>query len=726
MERLRPVCVLLALAIVTPLASGTKSKVWQQNEARHYERAVMQRVVLSAEGAVRLSRPLVSMASLDVSHIWAVAAEKDGFLYAATGSQGKLYKISPQGEVSLAYQSKDSQMLSLAVTANGTVYAGTGPSGTIVKLTPEGDASVFVQTSESYVWALAWDEAKQELYAGTGPQGRIYRIRANGEMTLHYTTRQEHVLCLAMGPQGTVYAGTGQKGVVYRIDGKGQGTVMLEVPQPEVKTLLVRGETIYVGTSSPHRRNTAARTSGGGGTQVGMSGAVTEPQTADSKPPSEQGSVRVNSSTKPIPAPTLGGSSLAVPGMAPPSGKENSVYRLTAQGSVREVFRIKAMITCLAEKNGKLLIGTGATGQIFEMNEEERDFTELTRVEEGHILGLCPQADGWLVATGDPGKLYTFRHGYAKSGSVISEVYDAKSVSKWGAIRWKGETPRGTSLSVAVRSGNVAEPDDTWSAWSDEETNPVQATAKAPPGRYLQYRVTLQTDDTTVSPTFRGVEIRYQQVNQAPVLGVIEIVPPEAGPDKPKRLRIRWTAADSNEDELLYTVSLRKEGWPQWVEIASDVDKPECEWDATALPSGTYQVRVTASDRKDNAEEEALTDTRTSANFVLDQTPPAVTIKAMRLDGDRAVIDAEAKDEHSALASAMISVDGQKWTNVFPTDGLFDDKQKKFHFKTPPLKPGTHVVVLRVVDAAGNTGATDTVFEVRVKTLSAARLNVPE
>ena len=49
-------------------------------------------------------------------------------------------------------------------------------------------------------------------------------------------------------------------------------------------------------------------------------------------------------------------------------------------------------------------------------------------------------------------------------------------------------------MTVAVRSGNVAEPDDTWSDWSAEQTDPQQAVVAAPAARFLQYRVTLTTD----------------------------------------------------------------------------------------------------------------------------------------------------------------------------------------------------------------------------------------
>src|SRR5207245_11399614 len=88
----------------------------------------------------------------------------------------------------------------------------------------------------------------------------------------------------------------------------------------------------------------------------------------------------------------------------------------------------------------------------------------------------------------------------------------------------------------------------------------------------------------------------------------------------------------------------------------------------------------------------------------------AVTLKTAGMDGDQAIIEATATDPMVRLTMATFSVNGKKWINVFPTDGLFDSKTETFRFKTEALKPGTYVVVLRVRDAAGNIGSGDVVF----------------
>jgi hypothetical protein len=289
-------------------------------------------------------------------------------------------------------------------------------------------------------------------------------------------------------------------------------------------------------------------------------------------------------------------------------------------------------------------------------------------------------------------------------------------ISRWGALRWKADTPAGTAVTLAVRSGNVAEPDETWSDWSAEQTDPERAAVAAPPARFLQYRVTLTSDDPAATPALHGLTLRYSTTNQAPEVNKVEVPDLDAANlENPKKLKFKWSAIDPNEDELTYSLSVRKEGWKSWVLLEDDLDKTEYEWDTTTTPSGVYELKVVASDRRDNPAEDALTGERVSGPFVVSHTPPAVTVKVAGTDGDQVLLEATATDPLVRLTSASFAVNGKKWVNVFPTDGLFDSKAETFRFKTDALKPGTYVVVLRVHDAAGNTGSGDVVFTVQAR-----------
>jgi hypothetical protein len=703
------------LALAGPSPAG-KVKVWDHHAPAHYEKAQLKQAVVSSEGTLRLSRRLRPLADLDAAHVWDVVEDRAGNLFVATGDDGKLFKVAPDGKVSVAFAADDSEVLCLALAPDGSVYAGTGPAGHVVRVDPKGEARVIADVPDAYVWSLAVAPGGQTLYAGTGPRGRIYRLTPGGKPAVFYTTKQEHIHCLAVAPDGTLYAGTDKAGLVYRIDAQGKGFVLFSAPQSEVRSLVVTADAVYAGTSVPTKHHP------GGGTSAGAGSSTSTASAAGSQ------AVRVAAGRGAEAAATGGGSSSSseskdggkggsTTAPAAPAAGENSVYRLGPDGSVREVFREKAMVLSLLRQPGHLFVGTGMDGQLFEVDEAAHEHTEVARLDNGQVLCLGRRADGSIVVgTGDPGKLYALQDQFAARGSVVSEVLDAKLISRWGALRWKADTPSGTAVTIAVRSGNVAEPDETWSDWSAEQTDPERAVVSAPPARFLQYRVTLTSEDPAATPALHGLTLRYSTTNQAPEVGKVEVPDLDAANlENPKKLKFKWSATDPNEDELTYSLYVRKEGWKSWVLLEDDLDKTEYEWDSTTTPSGLYELKVVASDRRDNSAEDALVGERVSSPFVVSHTPPAVTVKVAGTDGDQVLLEATATDPLVRLTSASFAVNGKKWVNVFPSDGLFDSKTETFRFKTDALKAGTYVVVLRVRDAAGNTGAGDVVFTVQAR-----------
>src|SRR5205823_2132643 len=120
-------------------------------------------------------------------------------------------------------------------------------------------------------------------------------------------------------------------------------------------------------------------------------------------------------------------------------------------------------------------------------------------------------------------KLYVLKDQFAAKGTITSEVLDAGLISKWGSLRWRAHTPPRTSVTIAMRSGNVADPDETWSDWSAEETDSDAAIITAPTARFLQYRITLATEDDKATPALRTLTLRYATTNQAPEVTKVEV-----------------------------------------------------------------------------------------------------------------------------------------------------------------------------------------------------------
>jgi hypothetical protein len=120
-----------------------------------------------------------------------------------------------------------------------------------------------------------------------------------------------------------------------------------------------------------------------------------------------------------------------------------------------------------------------------------------------------------------------------------------------------------------------------------------------------------------------------------------------------------------------------------------------------------------ASDRTDNPDGTALTGSRQSSPFVVAHEPPQVTLRVVSVEGGKATLEASATSNLARLAGATFSVNGKKWENAFPTDGLFDGKDKKFRFVIETPQVGANVVVIRVKDVAANVGTADVVFTIK-------------
>ena len=181
------------------------------------------------------------------------------------------------------------------------------------------------------------------------------------------------------------------------------------------------------------------------------------------------------------------------------------------------------------------------------------------------------------------------------------------------------------------------------------------------------------------------------------------------GAARQTRLNLRWDASDPNDDDLTFTLTVRKEGWPEWIALSDEpITEKTFAWDTTAFPSGTYRAKVTASDRPSNSPEDALNRDRESVSFIVDHDPPAVKLTPSNR-GARITL----KDDLTRLVKADYALDGGHWAPVFPDDGLFDTSDEKITLSLPELKVGVHVLMVRATDSAGNVGTGDALLEVK-------------
>jgi hypothetical protein len=715
---------LVGLAVILGLAGRLQAKVetWRQEGPGAFAKAHRDGVVISDNGRVRLGHALAPLGAIGVERVWDLARTREGILLAASGDSGKVLGREPKPGATwnVVYDSGDSQVLALVVTPEGISYAGTGPTGQVVNLTDPKHPASRPDPKVQYIWDLACDQ-QGNLLAATGPSGQLWKRSTEGRWSLVYDSKASHLLCLAVGPDGSIYAGSDGEGLIYRVSRDGKATIIFDAPQSEIRTLLWGADgALYAGTAAEAGGGNTSRSSmflaqggapqlldgahadGGGGIPSGRSDEHVR-AAAMQAPPGGAGGPRPSAGRQP-----QGGSASPKPIAA----GDNAVYRLDADGVPREVLRFKALVHALAWVDDRLIVGTGPEGQLFEVRDHGHETAPIAKLDSGQVLSLLGEPDGTLlVGTGDPGTVVGLSPGFASSGSLVSEIHDTKLVSRFGTLSWRAERPSDTTIVVQSRSGNVGEPDETWSAWSAEQTDPAKAFTACPAGRFIQYRVKLATSNPRHSPELRSVSLSYRTANLAPEITRLEIPDLTAadGAAKQTRLNIRWEATDPNEDDLNYSLKVRKEGWPEWIRLDSEpLTEKTFAWDTTAFPSGSYHLKLTASDRPSNSASDALFRERESLVFLVDHDPPTVTVTPKESGASIAL-----KDTLTRLVKADYALDGGPWIPVFPDDELFDSSDENITLRIPDLKRGTHLIMIRTTDAAGNVGTGDALIEVK-------------
>jgi hypothetical protein len=186
---------------------------------------------------------------------------------------------------------------------------------------------------------------------------------------------------------------------------------------------------------------------------------------------------------------------------------------------------------------------------------------------------------------------------------------------------------------------------------------------------------------------------------------------PASGGEPPKHdsvVKVTWKVDNPDADPLRYRVAFRKEGQGQWRDATRPDEvhtKTELEWDTAALPEGKYRLRVEASDETANPPDQVQKHALESETVLVDNTPPR--IETLALTNRR--LHARVVDGTSPISRVEVAVDGKlDWRPLAPADGVFDTNDETVDSDISPLAPpGSHIVVVRAYDAAGNAVSRD-------------------
>ena len=243
-------------------------------------------------------------------YIWSLAVMNDGSLAVGTGDSGKLYRVRTAGanaESSLLVSTNQTHVISLAVTAQGDLIAGTDSGGLVLRVSPEGKTFALFDTqlreihalapaADGSIYALALSDAASASRASSTPvitqpqpaeggtpttsvtitaidesgapiQGQsgqtrsrsdvsnarsaVFRILPDGATDVVWSSAT--VTAFAIAPalqQGSVLIGTADKGRIYSVTNDGRDTLLLQSPEGQISSLLVRNDQIYAASSN--------------------------------------------------------------------------------------------------------------------------------------------------------------------------------------------------------------------------------------------------------------------------------------------------------------------------------------------------------------------------------------------------------------------------------------------------------------------------------------------
>jgi hypothetical protein len=665
--------------------------------------------------------------------IYSLVVAPDGaLLIGSSGEKGKVLQIDHPGEKPhTLFDAEGVQYIwSMLRTSDGNLYIATGPNGELFELKPDGTRTTILKTDDNNFICMLSD-GKDLLYIGSDPNGLVYRVnRKTHETFVMYDAQESEISALALDAKGNLFVGTseasdqptppedtGAKDKQGRPEG-GPGGVPIQAKPPANPTPPAMPnpspDPIPKLDVIPGARPAAKDAGDEPGNDKPGDPAPNDPNAPKSPDPN----AKPGNGT----GPTQQTPNAANAGQPTPQG--NAIYKIDPSGFVTEIFRGQVLILSLIERDGVLLAATGPDGLVYQVNPHEDETSVIAKVDAKQVTSLLRTSDGQIIlGTANVGGVASMGSGYATEGTYTSQVFDATQTSHFGKMQMHGHLPIGTTLTVATRSGNVKEATESnWSKWSDEQSAQEFVQTKSPAARFFQYRFTFSTTAESASPVVDDVDVAYLMPNLPPVIKGIKVTlgsanqqqppagdqpPPQPGAPAPtpngKIQTITWDASDPNNDALLFSLYYRDGESSPWILLKDRIKENTFEWDTRSVADGRYQVKVVASDAAVNPVGQGKTANRVSDTVVVNNTAPTIGDIKTSIDGTSVSIHLRAVDRTGTISAVDYAVDSsQDWQAATPSDTMFDGPESAASLTATKLSPGAHEIALRVTDNRGN------------------------
>jgi hypothetical protein len=681
---------------------------------------------------------IVDLAGRDADAVGAATCDASGNIYIATGPKGVIFRIKPDKTAEEYARFSEGHIYALALDPQGILFAGTSPDGKIYKIPKAGQTEVWFEPKQKFIWALEWRD--NALWAATGTQGKLWRITAAGQGSVVWDSDEPNLRSLFPLKKGGWLIGTEGRGLLVHLDPQNRAEAWFDSGRREIRAITqdAEGRIAFatVGTApppSPPKRPkaeapeppappSAPPAAPSPNPDPSLAAASTSPKTPSAPPPPATATPGPAQETPKIDV----AASLPTPRSAAPAAPggnndKGDVWLLSEPGNARKLWSGDGLPHTLLRQGADWWIGTGDQGYLFAVNDRG-DERSMARVPQRHIVAILDRAGSPVIITSGQPAVFTVNPS-PRQGTYDSPIVDSGSFASWGRIALTGH-----ASAIRTRSGNTREPDKLWSPWTPLKKN----TSDSPSSRYIQYQIELQSGDSV-----QAVELFFRTQNRPPELGPILAVPPGIGftaiPNpipppaqqtaqqlvqlltapaaastlpQPKRLApelrsglrtIVWNASDPDGDTLRYLIRFQHEQDKTFTLLKEDLTDPVFSFDTTGWRDGRYRFEVVVTDRW-SCPDDPRQDQRRSERILVDNTPPR--IETLSYSEGKVVV--RVVDAASILTVAEISQNGTDYLPALPKDGLLDSDDETFEFS---LTSGQRLH-LRFEDEAGNiTGA---------------------
>lgn len=702
--QLRFLSTLSAFLFFAISISASEPAIWSVNTKADVLKGDSRGVSISDNGTITIAPKLTEIFKTDQSYVWSSAVDDKGNVFLGTGADGKIFKVDASGKGTLFYDANELNVSALAIGKNGELYAGTSPDGKVYRIEANGAASVFFEPKEKYIWSLAV-LADGNLAIGTGENGKIYKVKsANSapETSLLFDTSETHIISLAADKNGNLFAGTDSNGLVLRFSADGKPFALLDSTLREIHELSIGADGSVYALALGESTATPAATPA----------ATTESATVSVEKPNATATE----------TPTKSRYDLA--------SAKSAVYRILPDGGADIIWSSATVsgFSLFAQQNG-VLLGTSDKGRIYSVTNDGRE-TLVLQSDEGQVSTIKASGQNIIATTSNQGKLYRFGAETNAEGTYESAVLDAKNVSNWGRIWWRGNG----NITLQTRSGNTEKPNETWSAWSASYTDAKGAQISSPKAKYLQWRAVLKN-----SATFNEANVSFLPRNIAPEVLTVQVLPTNVGlaanppmqidpnielsgldsalfgiPNAavpPRRLyqrgatALQWTAEDRNGDKLSYSLYFREISEANFKLLQENLTDSFFTLDGQSLADGRYIFKIVAKDSLSNPANQVLSGERISEPVDIDNTAPTVSaFGSPQISGENVKVIFDATETTSFINRAEYSINGGEWQAVYADDGISDSGKERYTIDLTLKNAGEYSVTLRVFDANGNAG----------------------